>query len=261
MKYSTQIIDEGDLGQPHEARTSIDAVTDRHFKQFITSVSEHVAGEIGGWTAAAETSADKAEVSLTFVRRPLLRADDAPVLPASTLFPPNIDGERRLDSPWVKIAISPPPHCAVHAVVIWSERQFLLDQALMSGARARSDESVVPIAADVFGRFVADYTDSVLHAPSLEARSIGLLNVAERIPPDVLWLLRHAWQSTRGPFSGFVASALIRTIERGSSGYASLSNALVDRAVASASDEERYTSVLELKDVFTLEQYQIDQLQ
>jgi hypothetical protein len=68
------------------------------------------------------------------------------------------------------------------------------------------------------------------------------------------------WQSTRGPFSEMVASALKSTVERAASGYADLTKTLVDQFFTSAKTESRYESVLDLKDLFTLDQYRVKDL-
>ena len=130
----------------------------------------------------------------------------------------------------------------------------------MSGARASPTKHLVPIEGRVFGQFVQDYTDSVLLASSPEARSSAQADISQRIPPDVLWLFRQAWQSTLAPFSMEVESALGSTIKRVSAGYTSLAKTLVDRCFASAKAEQRYESVHELKDVFMLDQYRIVRL-
>ncbi|MCC3412035.1 MAG: hypothetical protein JGK24_12185 [Microcoleus sp. PH2017_29_MFU_D_A] len=135
----------------------------------------------------------------------------------------------------------------------------MFDQALMSGIRASPTNSLLPIDEPMFEQFVKDYTDSVLFAPS-QARPAALASISKRLPPEILWLFRHAFQSTRGPFSRQVKSALVSVLERGASGYTELTKALVDQFFTSAQTEIRYESVLDLKDIFTLDQYRVKNL-
>ncbi len=79
------------------------------------------------------------------------------------------------------------------------------------------------------------------------------------MPPEILWLFGNAWQTTRGPFSTIVDSALRSTIERGASGYTSLSKNLVDQCFA-LKKEIRYKTVLDLKNVVNVEKYRINSL-
>jgi hypothetical protein len=243
MRYSIDVIDESRGSQARNIDRTAPSVTDSDFRQFVTSVSDYVLYKNGGAPLLQVKSDDNPDIKLLFVRRTLLRADDAPILPASVLNPPHVDGARRLDSPWVKMTISPPPNCAVRATFVWSERQILLDQALMSGARGWPNEPVVPIAGRVFAQFAEDYTNSIILVPSLA----GLAGVSRRIPPDVLWLFRHAPQSTRGPFSGIVIAALRGIIERASPDYTNLTMAVIDRGLASEKTEERYPSVVDVE--------------
>ncbi|MCC3512779.1 MAG: hypothetical protein JGK29_28245 [Microcoleus sp. PH2017_17_BER_D_A] len=164
-----------------------------------------------------------------------------------------------MDSPWVKLTFNRSPRLVVRAVFLWSERQFMFDQALMSGIRASPTNSLLPIDEPMFEQFVKDYTDSVLFAPS-QARPAALASISKRLPPEILWLFRHAFQSTRGPFSRQVKSALVSVLERGASGYTELTKALVDQFFTSAQTEIRYESVLDLKDIFTLDQYRVKNL-
>lgn len=148
----------------------------------------------------------------------------------------------------------------VRAVFVWNERQFLLDQSLMSGIRASPTTPLVSIDEAIFEQFVQDYTNSVLLVRSPEAVSVGQASISKRLPPDIFWLFSNALQSTRGPFSGMVASALRSTLSRGASGYTDLTKTLVDQFFASEMTEIRYESVLDLKDLFTLDQYRVNDL-
>jgi hypothetical protein len=122
-------------------------------------------------------------------------------------------------------------------VFLWNERQFLLDQALMSGIRAPPNNPLVPIDDRIFRQFVQDYTDSVLLARSSEARLATQASISKHLPPEILWLFRHVWQTTRGPFSTMVASALRSTIKQAESGYIDLTKTLVDQFFASETND------------------------
>ena len=95
---------------------------------------------------------------------------------------------------------------------------------------------------------------------SPEALPAAQTSISKRLPPDIFWLFSNALQSTRGPFSGMVDYALRSTLSQGASGYTDLTKALVDQFFASETTESRYESVLDLKDLFTLDQYRVNRL-
>jgi hypothetical protein len=120
----------------------------------------------------------------------------------------------------------------------------------MLGIRALPTNPLVPIDGRIFRQFVQDYTDSVLLAPSPEVRSAAQASLSKCLRPEVLWMFRHAWQTTRNPFSTMVTSALRSTIKQAESRYTDLTKTLFDQFFASETTEIRYESVLDLKDLF-----------
>jgi hypothetical protein len=258
MQTSIQIIDES--GGRRLSGTSVGTLEDSPFKNYVSTISKHVSAKIDEMAQCHGDLKSSPEIKLFFVYRPLVASASAPIGTPFNLERTQSNGTKHLDSPWVKLTFSRSPMFVVRAVFVWNERQFLLDQALMSGIRAPPNNPLVPIDDRIFGQFVQDYTDSVLFAPSPEARSAAQTSISKRLPPEILWLFRHAWQTTRGPFSTIVASTLRFTIKHAASGYTDLTKTLVDQFFASETTEIRYESVLDLKDLFTLDHYQINPL-
>jgi hypothetical protein len=258
MQTSIQIIDES--GGRRLSGTSVTTLEDSPFKNYVTTISKHVSAKIDEMAQCHGDLKSSPEVKLFFVYRPLVASTSAPIGTPFNLEPTQSNGTRHLDSPWVKLTFSRSPMLVVRAVFVWNERQFLLDQALMSGIRASPTKPLVPIDDRIFGQFVQDYTDSVLLAPSPEARSAAQASISKRLPAEILWLFRHAWQSTLAPFSMEVGHALRSTVERAAIGYIDLTKALVNQFFASETTESRYESVLDLKNVFTLDHYRVNQL-
>jgi len=258
MQTSIQIIDES--GGRRLSGTSVATLEDSPFKKYVTTISKHVSAKIDKIAQCYGDLKSLPEVKLFFVYRPLVASTSAPIGVPFNLECTQSNGVRHLESPWVKLTFSRSPMLVVRAVFVWNERQFLLDQALMSGIRAPPNNPLVPIDDRIFGQFVQDYTDSVLLAPSPEARLVAQASISKRVPPEILWLFRHAWQTTRGLFSTMVTSALRSTIKQAASGYTDLTKALVDQFFASETTEIRYESVLDLKDLFTLHHYRVNQL-
>jgi hypothetical protein len=251
IQTSIKIVDESGV---RFSGASLETLQDSPFKTYVTAISKHISTKIEEMPECQWALKTRPEVELFFIYRPLIASATKPF----TLEQAHSKGGRYLDSPWVKLSISRFPKLIVRAAFIWSERQFLLDQVLMSGQYSAPIKNLVPVERHVYKQFLRDYTESVIFASSQEAETKALTHLAERIPPDLLWLFRHARQSTRGPFIGSVRSALNTTIEKVTEQYIELTKTLLSPFFSSAPFQERYESVLDLKGVFNLDQYRID---
>ncbi|TAE38849.1 MAG: hypothetical protein EAZ90_24430 [Oscillatoriales cyanobacterium] len=234
VQTSIQIIDE--TGGRWISATSL---YDSPFKNYVTTISQHVRAKIDGMAQCHGDLKSSPEVKLFFVYR---------------------RDTRYLDSPWVKLTFSRSPRLVVRAVFLWNEQQFLLDQSLMSGIRASPTNPLVPIDQAIFEQFVENYTDSVLAVRSPEAKSAGQASISKRLPPEIFWLFRNARQSSLSAFQVEVTSALNSILTQAAIGYTDLTKALVDQFFTSAQTEIRYESVLDLKDIFTLDRYRVNRL-
>jgi hypothetical protein len=242
FRSSTRIVDAGGdrpvPGNAHESRQ------ESPFKRFITAVTEHIVAKTGQ------------DAGLVFTFRPLIESQGTP----GAADGPQMDDACRLESPWARLALRRSPDRFVRAEFIWNERQFLLDQALLSGAQAWPDEPLVPISVQVFSKFAEDYAQTILLAATPEAAAEAVSGISKRIPPDLMWLFQHAWQSTRGPFAEFARAALADTIRLAGPRYIELAKALVDRCLTSGKAELRYENILDLKEVVMMDHYRINRL-
>jgi hypothetical protein len=240
-----------------------DQLRDHYFKQFVDTSVRHVVSQFGG-SLSSRAGADAGQtVPLVFVRVPLLRRDGKK--------PDEAPGFRqwadasadiyRLESPWLSAALTKDAGCLVGARFMWNERQFLLDQALLAGGSpAHSQSSPEPFSDTEFVRYTDDYVQSVLLAPSPQAAARQTADLSARIPPELLWLYQHAWQSTRGPFSALAIDVLNRTIEEAAGAYAELVLALLDGRIASRDPVQAYRSVLDLRPTAERAKYRIIRL-
>jgi hypothetical protein len=244
--YSADIVDESIGPEPHQSGMPSSAASDDpRFRQFVAAISEHVLTRLGGAARASKTSADKADIRLLFIRRPIVTADRASIVPASLLVLPRVHGERRLDSPWMSVTLSPPPGCRARAIFVWSERQLLLDQALLSGASTWPKEPLAPIQRPAFEKLKAAYQEFALSASS--PGSIELHALADRIPADVLWLFRQSWPSRPGS-PDFSDARLQAIIARASAGHIIFAKGVLDRVFNAAKDEQLLESVFDLRE-------------
>jgi hypothetical protein len=214
------------------------------------------AREVGFCGGSSNTSA---EIKLSFFYVPLLTRQEATNVSVPTLDVAGTRGACTVVSPWVKLQTTRSPAPRVQSAIVWSERQFLIDQAVMAGAIRRNTQAAAPFTPVEFGRMLGDYESAVLLAPTPEAQARALTAAADRLPPEVFWLFRQAGLATLAPFVTFVNRALASTIDRASTGYLELTKALIDQCWAVSPVRERYDDILDLRDLVPLANYQIIQ--
>ena len=236
-------------------------VSNPHFRTFVMAITEHVTARLarknpvshGRPQRCINNDEGKNRSLLQFVARPILAREDEVRAPALSLdAQPSVGC--RITSPWIELAVERRPVPWVRGVVRWNERQVLVDQAVLAGARNIPTGLAMQLQQSEFIHFAQDYANSeILRKPA--AKPIG-----ERIPPDLLWLFRHSWQSTRGPFGQAAGSAMDTAIEKVAERYTKLVIALIDRCLASDEVDVHYNSILDVSDLISLEQYKIDTL-
>ncbi|MCE2718531.1 MAG: hypothetical protein ACK6A9_17435 [Dolichospermum sp.] len=252
--YTIRIIDDSVTSEVR----SIKAVNDPYFNSFITSLTDYISAKFSGAGSCKDNSGEEPINRLIFVRLPLVTSGNDPLAPSPELDTSLPEITCHLDSPWLKLVIrhSHPP--LIQGVFLWNERQFLWDQVLLSGQRPSLTQPLIPLSNRLFQQYAADYAGSeIMRSPSGENPQPS---ISKRIPADVLWLFRHSWQSTRGPFSNIAQSAMRKTVEQSANGYTNLTKTLVDQCFTSGKTEIRYKNVLDLQQIFSLDQYRINQL-
>jgi len=230
--------------------TSLSKVSDPGYQEFARTITSHVERLLqeGGGCSGKESN----DSNLVFVRSPLVQSRPVEPLPSSS-------GESafngcRLSSPWVDFEFDNSSVPKARGVIRWSQRQLLIDQALIAGDIKIADAGTAALSDGEFER----YTRAYVHSEIYRKPSATLLD--SPIPPDILWLFRHSWQSTRGPFSLGVMGAMDNLMERGAERYADLVVRLIDQCVSSGQGELRYESILDLKGAVPLDKYKIESL-
>jgi len=243
---------------------SADMLSDRYFRSFMidnplfgafmTSVTEHVATKLAK-DKLCLTSPESGERSLLqFENLPLSIGGNTP----RTLLPP-LDAHSfsgcRISSPWIDFALEREPVPWVRGIVRWNARQLLADQAVLAGAKNVPPGAAMPLMHHEFRYFLGAYEDWNFFPRKPAAKPPEKL-----VPPDILWLFRHSWQSTKVPFGAEVSRAKDKTIEKSAESYTKLVIALIDRCFAFENADLHYSNILEVPDLIPLEQYKIDTL-
>jgi hypothetical protein len=235
-----------------------------YFKNYVNTISRYVFAKIDKMGQCQ----DNPQVELTFVYRPLISQRIAPFNFEQT----KSDKTQYLDSPWAKLTIDKTANPLVSAAFIWNERQFLFDQALLSGARSDPSKPLLPIDRDIFWQFIEDYKKSVVIASQRAAfaengvdnasrrlkksRAIALSQISQRLPADVIWLSGHMGLGSEFPGD----NAMDGTIKQGTTAYINLTKILLDRRFSSVQPDQHYQSIFDLKDIFNIQKYRINKL-
>ncbi len=227
----------------------VNTIENKHFKNYVTTISKYVFAKVDAM-GLCQADSGQPQVDLVFVYRPAISRG----ITSFVFQPPKSPDTKRLDSPWVKLALHNSPKLNVRAVFIWNERQFLLDQALKFGAHFSDTKPLLPIDLETFDRWqgIQNY-----------ANSSERLNSSKQLPTDIRWLFvmdrrgKSLAQSSMGNNLELPITDLQDMREQEKIGYIELNKALIARVLASIKPEIHYSSLLDLKDVFDIDKYRI----
>jgi len=238
----------------HSAVTTLSAAkisdSNPHFRAFVTAVTEYVTARLDRNNICLNSAESKERSLLQFTHWRLFPGNNLPT-PMQRLdaWP---SGGCRISSPWIDLAFEQKPVPWIRGIVRWNERQLLADQAALAGAQNVPQDVAVPLTNSEISHFVAEYAHSEVR------REPAAKPVEERVPPDILWLLRRSPQTTTIPFIGLVRGSMHNATEKSAEGYTKLVIALIDQCFTSGKVDIRYNSILDVTDLIPLEQYKIN---
>jgi hypothetical protein len=266
------------------------------FKEYVDTISKQIFSKVNEMGQCQGQWGDP-EVQLVFVYRPVVGSAK------KSLFGSTVDfnliksqDTKSLDTPWVKMTIDKSPKLIVRAVFLWNERQFLLDQAVMSGLRPTSREPLLPLDEKIFWAFIPDYSNTVIIAPREELDkdilkglsqnnifkrdkenklkrdseavhnalkqypdtvSAAKRNISNRMPVDILWMFDYQVRKNFPPFGG-LGLELDETFNKRATQYSNLTQALLNNRFTSPQTKQSYSSILDVKNIFNIDKYRIN---
>ncbi len=228
------------------------------FKTYVTNISKYFFIKIDEIAQCKGNMNSDPQIELVFVYRPLFVDKEYRTAPFK-FERIQADETSYLDSPWVKLSLTRSPKLVVRAAFIWNERQFLLDQALLSGARADPNVQLLPLDREIFKQLLREYEKEAARTPSSskDVKSAISADLVKRIPTDLIWLFLNS-----GNFDGNVEAVYAKDIVIGQrlARYIDLNEQLLNHRLASPLTEQHYSSVLALEDVFKADTYRIDRI-
>jgi hypothetical protein len=221
------------------------------FNAFITAVTEHLAAKLAQEKLCLNSAESQERSLVKFAYLYFtVPGDDQRLAAVRTLeaLPSDVC---RISSPWIDIIVEREPVPSVRAIVRFNERQLLADQAVLEGSRNVPSGVAMPLKQSEFEQYAFEYSDSTTRINPAKKP------IEERLPPDLLWLFRRAWQSTRGPFSAEAYIAMEKAMTTGADGYTKIVIVLIDQCFSSEGVDVQYNNILDVADLTPLEQYKI----
>jgi hypothetical protein len=220
------------------------------FPTFATSVIEHLAVKLAQEKLCLNSVESMEHSLLQFAPMPGNTERDP--LPSVPPLGAGSSGVCRITSPWVELVIERKPVPTVRAVFIYSVRQLLADQAVLAGARDVPPGAAMPLSYEELRRYAEEYALSEINSQPTEKP------VEERVPPDLLWYFRHvADQSAGYNFPSSTPNNMGAAMRMRTEEYTKIVIALIDQCFESKGKDIHYNSILDVSDLFPLEQYKI----
>jgi hypothetical protein len=228
----------------------VNTVNNQYFKNYVNTISKHIFTKIDKMGLCRGNTSENPQVELVFVYRPAISRGISPCNDSPAKFWDN----RYLDSPWVKLALDKSPQHNMRAIFVWNERQFLFDQAVIKVRRILDTKPLLPIDLETFQQWAVEYTGAEFQERANIAKQLQL-------PADILWLFKyvHTTSLWGGP-SEVPMSSLRSTSDGEKLGYTELIEVILGQFLAESKTDIRYDSILDLKDVFNLDEYRIHPL-
>jgi hypothetical protein len=255
---SIKMIDEMG-GKDSRIRFSVDSnsnTIDSAFYTYQLAISKYVLLKVDEIEKCTGKTDRDPQIELAFVYRPL---DNGRTFSPFTFELPKFKNTRYLDSPWVKLTITTTPKLKVRAVFLWNQRQFMLDQAVLSGARVSSTAPLLPLDRTSYWKFYSDYRekDRLTLGATKQITASVLADLANRMPADILWLFVHS-----PGFDGNLdaETALLRATEQQLEQYIFLTKQLINHRLESTLIEQHFTSILDLEGMIDLDKYRINRI-
>ena len=226
----------------------------KSFNTLITTITEHIANKMSQEKLCLNNveSQKRSLVQFALLHVAVLEDDHSQV----ALRPLEVSSSDvcRISSPWIDIAVERNPVPSVRAIVRFSERQLLADQAIMAGAQNVPPGVAVPLTGEEYGRYIGLYIRGTGRIHRFNNYEPLEKPIEELVPPDILWQLKR---TKFGDILGSEAASMMNAMDWGADGYTKIVIALIDQCFASGQTENQYNSVLDVSDLVPLEQYKI----
>lgn len=215
--------------------------------KFMTAVTEHLAAKLAQEKLCL-TSPESVERSLLQFENPRLSVTPLPVSPLKS----SPHSVCRVTSPWLDLVVERKPVPSVRAIVRFSARQLLTDQAALSGAANVPPGVPMPLTNEELRQYAFEYVSSeIYHKPSEKP-------IEERVPAYLLWVFRRADHSHISSFPSAASGSASEAMRIRSDQYAQIIIALIDQCFETGGANLQYDSILDIADLVSIDEYKIE---
>lgn len=224
------------------------------YEKFVVELVNHVKATLSNEAACDIYAPDPVKISLTFVERHFsVYENERERYKNKSELTLKIDPSAinnfscQLSSPWLDMTIQRSPSFEVVAVFNFEDRQFLIDQALLTYPHLAATFKRQPLTDDLYDRSEKEYytlfnrfnsNSSTVPRPSPET--------AKYIPIDLLWLFNHTLKDRAGIYE------IHRLVQARYLEYAEVVKALVSHCFASE-ESHNFKTINELKPFYGAE--------
>ncbi|WP_057832997.1 hypothetical protein [Colwellia sp. TT2012] len=221
------------------------------FEKFVVELVNHVKAKLSNEVACEQKSLENPEISLTFVERhfPVYQGEWGLYKKEQELTlkidPSSLNNfSCQLSSPWLDMTIQRNPNLVVTAVFNFEDRQFLVDQTLLTYPNLAATFERQPLTDNIYERYEKEYL--ALHSTRKSYRTkMPSPETAKNIPLDMLWLFDHTRSESAGIYE------INRLVRARHQGYAKLVKAIVSHCFASDQYElQSFKTIYELESFY-----------
>ena len=218
------------------------------------TVTAHIAMRLSKEKICINTDQDDGSSLVQFVEWSL-SANEAPITEIPSLDIAGVSASCRVFSPWIDIVFDRKSTPHLQATIRWNERQFLTDQAILSGEKNVPRGIPKPIKGSEYRKFKFDY------AAFAGSAAIGknynrptAEQIEAQIPKDVLWIFRRGYGYEGVPEGEYSAREVMKKRPKS---YTKIVTTLIDRCFSSTGEDIRYNTIFDVADLISLDKYQI----
>lgn len=209
------------------------------YEKFVVELVNHVKAILSNEAACKEGALDKPEISLIFVERQFPVYQGEQTLKVEPSLMNNFSCQ--LLSPWLDMTIQRSPSFEVSAVFNFEDRQFLIDQALLTYPHLAATFEPVALTDHLYKHYEQEFF-------ALRGVKIGKVSpeTIPHIPMDMLWLFIHTPKESAGIYE------ILRLVQANYLGYTKIAKALVSHSFAS-DGSYNFKTINELKPFYGAE--------
>lgn len=221
------------------------------YYSFVNKLFDYTSTKVVNEAACQQEALEPVEISLTFVQRHMKMggSDQKPKdisLESAPFSQKNFSCQ--LSSPWLKMTVQRNPRLKIAAIFAFDDRQFLIDQALLTYPNLAKTFQRQFLTTKLFNQYRDEYLTKYRASGKIPSPE-----TARKIPIDMYWLFDHGLRGWMPSLYG----AITRLIHDNHLGYHNIIKLLVNQCLTSDSYElQQYKTIYDLsKLIATLEIY------